>query len=445
MLGGVIFGCDSFRVLGEDLCGVIVRTLGGRVDRVSVLSENESLCNVVCEGFDGVFLVGKGVVFEKELLDALSSSSEGDVLAAVDGSVDAGSLPRVGGDGPVFVGVMYVGGEALEWLCRYCRDFGDVDSVLEALSQVFRVGLVGVEGFAWWRVHDERGALAASWRLKLARERERLRDKRVFLFDLDGTLVLGRKPIGGAGEFLDFLKRSELKPVVVTNNSSLTRDDVLVRIRDILGVVLEEDEVYSSVEFFASRFGGSGRFYYLLPRRVVEYYGLEHCWDDPEECDGVAVGFDRELTYGRLADASLLLQKGKRFLLIHPDLRYPSEEGFLPDAGSIARLLEAVTGRSPEWVGGKPSGEFIGHYLSSRGYSKSESVYFGDRLYTDVKMGLESGIDVVLVLTGETGISDIDEGFLLRDGVFVARDLVEYALLVYGVRLGRVDYRGLGL
>lgn len=251
---------------------------------------------------------------------------------------------------------------------------------------------------------------------------------KVFAFDMDGTLVLGSKPTRCSGELLDYLREAGKRFVVVTNNSSEPNDRHAERLSRTLGVEVKPEEVYSSLDHLGAylrRRGLSERVFALLTRSSAAYlrerYGVSF---DEERPRVVVVGFDRELTYAKLERACILIQKGVPWVLAHPDLRCPTEEGFVPDAGSIAKLIELTTGVKPAATLGKPSGEVLVEVAQRTGVDVGEVCYVGDRLYTDIEMALESGAVPVLVLSGETKLDDLS-AFAARENVLVFSDLCE--------------------
>ena len=58
-----------------------------------------------------------------------------------------------------------------------------------------------------------------------------LKDIRVFLFDMDGTLNMGEEPIDGAMETLKILTEKGKTVCFVTNNSSKSKYDYLKKVR----------------------------------------------------------------------------------------------------------------------------------------------------------------------------------------------------------------------
>ena len=115
----------------------------------------------------------------------------------------------------------------------------------------------------------------------------------------------------------------------------------------------------------------------------------------------VVLGFDTTLEYDRLRRTCDLVREGLPYLGVNPDLNCPVEGGFIPDCGSIARLIEASTGRTPLFLG-KPSQETLRFLLERTGCREEELAVVGDRLYTDIALAQGTKALSILVMTGET-------------------------------------------
>jgi 4-nitrophenyl phosphatase len=89
------------------------------------------------------------------------------------------------------------------------------------------------------------------------------------------------------------------------------------------------------------------------------------------------------------------------------DNKCPTKNGYIPDAGGIAALLNKATDRMPR-VFGKPNKEMILFKLESLKINPKDAVMFGDRLYTDIKMGIQAGVTTCCVLSGETTLNMIN-------------------------------------
>ena len=121
-----------------------------------------------------------------------------------------------------------------------------------------------------------------------------------------------------------------------------------------------------------------------------------------EEVDCIVMGFDTELTFQKLHDVSyLLLTRELPYIATNPDLVCPTEFGSVPDCGSVCGMIFNATGKRPVVIG-KPSPLMPQLAMDRLGYTKEETCVVGDRIYTDVKSGLNAGITGILVMSGET-------------------------------------------
>ena len=89
---------------------------------------------------------------------------------------------------------------------------------------------------------------------------------------------------------------------------------------------------------------------------------------------------------------------------------------FIPDCGSMAKLVEASTGRFPEFFG-KPSKHTLDYIIEETGYRPEEIAIVGDRLYTDIAVADGSDVTSILVLTGESTREDVEQSAVKPDFV----------------------------
>ena len=143
--------------------------------------------------------------------------------------------------------------------------------------------------------------------------------------------------------------------------------------------------------------------------------------------DAVVLGFDTTLTYEKLEKACRFIREGCAFYGVNPDWNCPTENGFLPDCGSIAALITASTGVSPEFFG-KPSRHTLEYLLAKTGCREEELAIVGDRLYTDIQIAQGTKVTSILVLSGETQLEDLKTSEIQPD--LVCRDLEELSSLL---------------
>jgi HAD superfamily hydrolase (TIGR01450 family) len=133
----------------------------------------------------------------------------------------------------------------------------------------------------------------------------------------------------------------------------------------------------------------------------------------------VVVAFDQTLTYEKLASACRYISGGVPYIATHPDFTCPIEGGqFIPDCGAIIELIKAATGISPLQVMGKPNPLMVEMLVRDSGLDKKEVAVIGDRLYTDIAAGANSGLISILVLSGETRKEDVHACKIKPDYIF---------------------------
>jgi HAD superfamily hydrolase (TIGR01457 family) len=229
------------------------------------------------------------------------------------------------------------------------------------------------------------------------------------LFDLDGVLYRGEAAVPSAPPTLAELRRRSVRPIFLTNNSSLTPFQVAEKLRRI-GIEAEPGEVVTSAlataELLAER--GGGRAFVIGQdgvREALSDAGITIVDGDPEEADLVVVGYDGGATYGSLKRASLLVQRGARLVATNADGSYPAADGLWPGAGALLAVITTTTGAEPEIVG-KPFAPLF--EAGRRRGGGGRPLVVGDRLDTDIEGAARLGWDSMLVLTGVSGREDVD-------------------------------------
>ena len=207
------------------------------------------------------------------------------------------------------------------------------------------------------------------------------------------------------------MRKTGRRFLFLTNNSSRDAQAYAEKLQRH-GLSVSPDEILTSGEAtvrFLHREGIEQIFPIATPPFEAELKGGGLTFDaaEAEETEAVVVGFDTTLTYEKLEVGCRFLLGGARFIASHPDRVCPTERGPVPDCGAICASIEAATGREPTVVG-KPSPFMVRAALEKLGASPEETAIVGDRLYTDIRMGVESGITPLLVLSGETKAEDLD-------------------------------------
>jgi len=252
---------------------------------------------------------------------------------------------------------------------------------------------------------------------------------RYFLLDMDGTLYLGANSIDGAAAFVQYLEDSGRKRLFFTNNCSVDAAHYEQKLAG-LGIPAAREDILTSgeatVRYLVAETPHRRVFALGTPSFEAELRagGLELVADAP---DVVVLAFDRTLTYAKLEKACGFLREGVPYLATNPDKVCPTATGYIPDCGSMAALLFESTGRRPKYIG-KPNPEMVAMGLRKLGGGLHETAMVGDRLYTDIQMACDSGIAAILVLSGETGESDLARAEQKPDYVFASVKALHAAL-----------------
>lgn len=242
-------------------------------------------------------------------------------------------------------------------------------------------------------------------------DRAILQQKKLFIFDMDGTIYLGARVFPFAIRFIQNLRANGKQVLFFTNNASHSPAFYMDKLTS-LGFAPTEQEIMTSgdvtIEFL--RRHRAGKSVYLVGTPDLEgnfrESGIPLLTGKEEHADIVITSFDTTLTYEKLDNACRLVRGGAEYLSTHPDFNCPTETGFIPDSGAIAAFVTASTGKTPTYFG-KPYRETVDMICEATGYAKEEMCIFGDRLYTDIALGKRHGVTAVLVLTGETSLADV--------------------------------------
>lgn len=240
-----------------------------------------------------------------------------------------------------------------------------------------------------------------------------LQEKKLFLLDMDGTLYLDDNLFDGVLDFLAAVKARGGRYMFLTNNSSKGVEDYVKKLRR-LGIEAEHEDfltsVHATVHTLEKEFphavcyvAGTASF-----RRQLTGAGIEVRDTLSDDITLLLSGYDTELTFQKLEDSCILLNRGVTWLATNPDWVCPTAYGYVPDCGSVCQMLTKATGKVPRFIG-KPQPDMVYLALEKTGFAPSEAVLVGDRLYTDIACGVNAGIDTVFVLSGEGTEADIEE------------------------------------
>ena len=235
---------------------------------------------------------------------------------------------------------------------------------------------------------------------------DRLKSIKLFLFDMDGTLYLGDNLFDFTTELLDTIKRTGRRYMFMTNNSSKSVADYIKKLSKLGIESVYEDFITSSqaTAYYLKKYHKDKKLYVCGTESLKQE--LIHSGfmvtDVLEDVECIVMGNDTELTFKKLEDVcKLLLSRDIPYIATNPDYVCPTEFGSVPDCGSVCDMIYNCTKKRPVFIG-KPEALMPTLAMEMAGIDKEQTAVIGDRIYTDVKSGLNAGALAVLVMSGET-------------------------------------------
>lgn len=254
-----------------------------------------------------------------------------------------------------------------------------------------------------------------------------------FIFDLDGTVYLGDHLIPGADRVIRLIREKGRKVIFLSNKPIETRRAYAAKLTR-LGLPAAPEEVINStfvlIRYLTKAAPGARVFVIGEPPFLKELAEAGFpLTDNPQEIDYVIAAFDRTFDYRKLTIAFRAIRRGAHFIATNPDRTCPFPEGELPDCAAVIAALEAVTEKQVEVVVGKPSPITGRVVLEVMGLEPEKCLLVGDRLETDIRMGLDSGMKTALVLTGVTSAKVLETSPIRPHYLFPSIADVESLLL----------------
>ena len=237
-----------------------------------------------------------------------------------------------------------------------------------------------------------------------------IKGKTGFIIDMDGVIYHGNKLLPGVNEFLAWLETTGKKYLFLTNASERTPKELHEKLKR-LGITVGEDHFYTSAlataGFLASQ-KPNGSAYIIGDAGLIHaLYSVGYTINNVNP-DYVVVGDTHGYNFEKIEMAVNLVLKGARLIGTNPDVSGPVENGITPSTKALIAPIEIASGKKAYFVG-KPNPLMMRIALRKLGIKREDAIVIGDRMDTDIRCGLESEIDTLLVLSGITERADIDK------------------------------------
>lgn len=230
------------------------------------------------------------------------------------------------------------------------------------------------------------------------------------LFDLDGVIYLGPVAVPGAPPAIAALRDRGVPVGFVTNNAARTPEAVAEHLTE-LGIPATGADVVTSAQAGAQVLrrdlppgakvlvvGGEG------VRQALAEVGLTGVDSADDEPVAVLQGYGADLTWAHLVEAAVAIHRGARWVATNDDPTRPTDRGLVPGNGAAVAAVRTAVPVEPE-VAGKPYRPLLDETVARLG--AGHPLFVGDRLDTDVRGAVNSGLDAMLVLTGSHGAADL--------------------------------------
>ncbi len=242
------------------------------------------------------------------------------------------------------------------------------------------------------------------------------------IIDMDGVLWRGETFLPGVSEFFKFVRARSIRFILATNNATASPERVMSRLAEI-GVNIDSDEVLTTAAAtatFLKDLKPEGSQVFVIGETALQV-ALEEAGfrvtSNHENAEAVVVGFDRELTYMKLAKASFAIAEGAIFVGTNPDPSFPVENGQAPGNGAILAAVQTTTGVDPIIVG-KPEPHLYDQAIERLKIPHDRVLVLGDRLTTDILGAHRAGMASALLLTGVTSREELETSSVKPDWVF---------------------------
>ncbi|MBK8433322.1 MAG: HAD-IIA family hydrolase [Chloroflexi bacterium] len=255
-----------------------------------------------------------------------------------------------------------------------------------------------------------------------------LSDLRYLISDMDGVLWRGETAVPHLPTFFQTLDAHHIQFVLATNNASKTPAQYVAKLAKF-GIAVQPHQIMTSAlataGYLASHaphakiymVGGDG----LREALTAEGLTILPRTERDDTADVVVVGLTAEVTYTDMANATIHIRRGARFIGCNPDATFPSEYGQLPGNGSLLALIQTATSVTPTVIG-KPGPIMFHECLRRLGPSATpaNTAMLGDRLNTDILGAQGVGLPTILVLSGvdtavELALSTHQPDFVFND------------------------------
>jgi len=251
---------------------------------------------------------------------------------------------------------------------------------------------------------------------------------KALILDMDGVLWKGDAPIGNLPAIFARIAALGLDVVFATNNGTRSPQQYVERMAGY-GVTIETRQVVTSslgvARLLEQHFPRGGPLFAVGEQGLFDALREKNfdllSPDDAPGAQAVVMGIDRQITFEKMREATLLVRSGKPFYATNPDKTFPTPRGEIPGAGAWVSVVVTASSVEPFYAG-KPHPYMIELALERLGLSREQALVVGDRLETDIAAGQGLGCPTALVLSG---VSTLAQATAWEPGIDVVVESLE--------------------
>ncbi len=243
------------------------------------------------------------------------------------------------------------------------------------------------------------------------------------IIDMDGVLWHGDQPISGLNHFFETLRTLKIPFILATNNASLTTQQYIKKLAK-MGVDVYKKEILTSAmataHYLSLHYTPETTSIFVIGESGIKEplrdkgFNLTDLYEINDRsginsktgAHLVVCGIDREISWDKLATATLNINAGATFIGTNGDMSLPTELGETQGNGAILAALTATTRITPTIIG-KPGPIIYQQAMDILQSKPEETIAIGDRLDTDILGAIRANIRSLLVLTGVSSEEDV--------------------------------------
>lgn len=239
--------------------------------------------------------------------------------------------------------------------------------------------------------------------------------------DMDGVVYRGNVVLPAMTDFFAFLRQRNIPFVLATNNSGRHPEEYVARMAKMGVPDMRQDQFVTSgtatADYLKQQYP-AGTCVHVIGRdglrRMIEEAGLILADDDVSV---VIVGIDFEFNYAKARHATMLIRGGADFVGTNPDVTFPAPDGLVPGAGSLIKMIEVASDKTPIIIG-KPEHAMFDVAVQRLGVPRERVLMLGDRLNTDILGANRAGLQSALLFTGVSTPAEAEQSTIKPTYIF---------------------------